>query len=206
MKIELQLPPAGSPLASWTGPQQKLASVYFDIIREFGLHENNHDPMLAKTQALSISLRLPGHGCTTAYGETVEQVCASALDWLLEKGWRSETEKLEDGLYAFAKAGTSAVDADSAMARGVEIMPRPVSVPIHLNGTMLVVPKDVLTYQEIVDLADTQWGNKALHSVTYHHRVPFDQLPGERGGMLRPGQSVKVTPGMYICAAVTGNA
>lgn len=63
-----------------------------------------------------------------------------------------------------------------------------------------------LTYEQIVTLADTEWGTAILHSVTYHHIVRFEQLPGERDGLLSPGQSVPTSPGMHINAVVTGSA
>lgn len=72
--------------------------IYFDIIKQFGLHENNN-PLLARTDALSISLRLAGHGKCTAYGNTVEEVCERAYAWLKPLGWKSESETLYEVLY-----------------------------------------------------------------------------------------------------------
>lgn len=77
---------------------------------------------------------------------------------------------------------------------------------ITINGKPIVTEESVLTYERIVDLADTQWGKTALHSITYSHMVPFTELPGERSGMVAPGKSVPVSAGMTICAVVTGYA
>lgn len=77
---------------------------------------------------------------------------------------------------------------------------------IKINGKDMEVSESALTYQQIVDLADTSRGKSALHSIMYGHRVPFNQLPGERSGMVCPGQSVPVTEGMHIEAIVTDSA
>lgn len=77
---------------------------------------------------------------------------------------------------------------------------------IIINATPVDVPNEPLGYDKIVDLANTQWGKKALHSVTYSHKVPFMELPGERHGTLTPGKSVDPSEGMIIDAVVTGSA
>jgi hypothetical protein len=79
-------------------------------------------------------------------------------------------------------------------------------ITVKINGTDFEVEGGWLTYERIVELADTQWGKEALHSVVYSHRLPFDQLPGERNGILSPGKRVVPTQGMVIDAVVTGAA
>lgn len=74
---------------------------------------------------------------------------------------------------------------------------------VNINGSKVTLTPDdcmALTYQRIVDLADTQWGKTALHSVTFHDRVTG------HGGILSPGRSVVPTEGMSITAVVTGSA
>jgi len=41
--------------------------------------------------------------------------------------------------------------------------------------------------------------------VYHHHRVPFEQLPGERNGSLYKGKSVECTPGMSFTCLPTRN-
>lgn len=78
------------------------------------------------------------------------------------------------------------------------------NIDIMVNGRKVTLDGDVLTYEKAVELAAT--GRKAVHSVVYGHRVPFNSLPGERDGMLYPGKSVKATIGMVVTAVVTGDA
>jgi hypothetical protein len=77
---------------------------------------------------------------------------------------------------------------------------------IKINAVEYEVSDQPLSYETIVDLADTRWGKATIHTVCYVHKVPFDKLPGERTGMLIPGQSVIPSEGMVIDAVVTGNA
>jgi hypothetical protein len=96
-------------------------------------------------------------------------------------------------------------------------------VQIVLNGVAMdIFPKTgevELTYEDIVRMAVNQDrmvrgqtvlkpGDELPHlSVVYHHRVSFEQLPGERDGSMHKGcKPVKATPGMVINAVHTGNA
>lgn len=77
---------------------------------------------------------------------------------------------------------------------------------ITINAKKVTVEGVRITYDQVVALAATQWGTAATHSVTYRHRVPFEKLPGERDGILSPGQSVPLSEGMVINAVVTSGA
>jgi hypothetical protein len=71
--------------------RDELKAKYFDVISKFGIHMNNDNPIFAKTQRFSIPVSLPGCGRVTAYGDTVEEVCHIALDWLEKNGWKPGT-------------------------------------------------------------------------------------------------------------------
>ncbi len=80
---------------------------------------------------------------------------------------------------------------------------KPVPTKVTINGRKVTLTDDdciALTYQRVVDLADTHWGKKALHSVTFHDRITG------HSGILDPGRSVVPTEGMIIDACVTSNA
>lgn len=74
---------------------------------------------------------------------------------------------------------------------------------IRVNHREVEVSQAVLTYQEIVDLADSGRSKSALHSITYRVRGPGDS---ERSGTVTPGRSIELAEGMVISAMVTDNA
>jgi hypothetical protein len=103
--------------------------------------------------------------------------------------------------------------------------PRETSRKVNLNGEEVEVPvtdgECVLTYDDVILMAVNQFrrqrGSPPVDpsepfpmphlSVVYHHRVPFEQLPGERDGSLWLGSKpVKVTNGMVINAVNTSGA
>lgn len=67
---------------------------------------------------------------------------------------------------------------------------------IIVNARRFHVPRTLITYDQIVGLAKT--GREAVHSVMYRGNAAH--------GILAPGESVKVTPGMIFSAAVTDSA
>jgi hypothetical protein len=74
---------------------------------------------------------------------------------------------------------------------------------VSINGTKFTLSSAdcvALTYQRVVDLADTQWGTKALHTIVFGDRVTG------KSGTLTPGRSIVPTEGMSITAVVTGDA
>jgi hypothetical protein len=79
------------------------------------------------------------------------------------------------------------------------------SVKLTINGreTMLT-GKDVrrLTYERIVELANTAWGKEALHTVTWGVKGRVGK-PGD-SGCLCPGEAVGPEQDMVINAVVTG--
>lgn len=106
------------------------------------------------------------------------------------------------------------------LAGGVN--PVPIETEINLNGRKTVIKatngKFILSYEQIVRMAVNQERGGHLNAFTgsdaelphwttvYSHRVPFNQLPGERSGSLYKGKSVECTPGMSITCISTSNA
>lgn len=101
--------------------------------------------------------------------------------------------------------------------------PVPLETEINLNGQKTRIRANggqfILTYERIVRMAVNQMLKQKSSepttmtdaelpslSVTYHHRVPFQNLPGERSGTLCRGQQVAVSTGMSINAVDTSNA
>jgi hypothetical protein len=80
-----------------------------------------------------------------------------------------------------------------------------ITVQVIINGREVVLSAEDsrgLTYERVVELADTKWGKEALHTVTYWTRGTND------GGSLAPGIGKMVVPrvGMVITAVVTAGA
>jgi hypothetical protein len=73
-------------------------------------------------------------------------------------------------------------------------------ITIVVNGTQKTVPKDDLTFDEIVKLAfeTPPYGENTLFSVTY--RRGHGNKPE---GILAPGESVKVKEGMIFDVTAT---
>lgn len=73
-------------------------------------------------------------------------------------------------------------------------------ITIVVNGTQKTVPKDDLTFDEIVKLAfeNPPYGENTLFSVTYRrgHGIKPE-------GILAPGESVKVKEGMIFDVTAT---
>jgi hypothetical protein len=104
------------------------------------------------------------------------------------------------------------------LVNGVD--PVPIEMQINLNAQKAIVRsvngKFVLTYEQIVRMALFQDNphtsmlrtdsDLPMLTCTYRHRVPFEQLPGERDGSLYKGKSVECTPGMVINCMDTSNA
>lgn len=101
--------------------------------------------------------------------------------------------------------------------------PVPMETEISLNGDKTTIKakdgKFVLSYEQIVRMACNQFRKERgrgpetcsdeelpMFSLTYHHRVPFAELTGERNGSLCRGQRVECTPGMSITCLSTSNA
>ena len=75
---------------------------------------------------------------------------------------------------------------------------------IIINGACKAVEKTHLTYQEIVDLADSGRSKSCLHSIIYSVRGQGDWY---RDGTVTPGsQPLELAEGMIISAMVTDNA
>jgi hypothetical protein len=74
---------------------------------------------------------------------------------------------------------------------------------ITINTTKIETDKTELTYQEIVDLADSGRSKQALHTIVYRVRGPKDW---ERSGTITPGQKLELAENMNITALVTDNA
>jgi hypothetical protein len=70
---------------------------------------------------------------------------------------------------------------------------------VRINSCEQQVDAVVLSYEEVVQRADSGRSKTLLHSVTYHVR-------GGRSGSLTPGQSVTVEDGMVFNAYVTDGA
>jgi len=99
-----------------------------------------------------------------------------------------------------------------------KLLGQPVDIIVNTE-TVTLYPRDGkiddLTYEQIIRMACDQIDKSKGRlvkppdykfpdmSVTYRHKVPFDQLPGERDGMMCRGQKVVVTPGMIINAYCT---
>ena len=72
---------------------------------------------------------------------------------------------------------------------------------IIVNGRQVVTDKTVLTYEDIVSMADT--GRTALHSIAYSGPRVGDY---RRCGEIHPGKLLEVEDGLIITAVVTDNA
>jgi hypothetical protein len=77
---------------------------------------------------------------------------------------------------------------------------------ITINAQKKDVQATHLTYQEIVDMADSGRSKQALHSITYSVRGTGDKQGWERSGLISPGQTLELADGMHISAMVTDNA
>jgi hypothetical protein len=121
------------------------------------------------------------------------------------------------------KAGQKFVDgvyfSTCALPDGV-----PLETEINLNGDKIKIKakegKFMLTYEEVVRMAVNHYDDRhhrapftgpdsdlPMFSCTYHHRVAWENLHGERNGSLYKGSKpVECTPGMSITCLSTSNA
>jgi hypothetical protein len=75
---------------------------------------------------------------------------------------------------------------------------------ILVNGREQHVDKTHLSYQEIVDIADSGRAKTALHTIVYHVRLSGDL---HRDGCVFPGSPpLELAEDMRITALVTDNA
>jgi hypothetical protein len=101
--------------------------------------------------------------------------------------------------------------------------PVPMETQININSDKVTIKarngRFTLSYEEIVRIVVNQINKERgrtpfngpdsdlpMLTCTYRHRVPFEQLPGERDGSLYKGKSVECTPGMVINCMDTSNA
>ena len=80
-------------------------------------------------------------------------------------------------------------------------VPQRKDITIVINGTPHVVPKDEMTFQEIVTLAQLATGPNVSYTVNY--RRGHGNKPE---GILSPGGSVKVKDGMIFNVSETGQS
>jgi hypothetical protein len=107
--------------------------------------------------------------------------------------WAVRKVQPRDGRHAAGARRGAAVDVRGLLEDDVKI---------SINGDEHEVEAAELTYQEIVDLADSGRSKSALHSVTFKAKSGDWSL----SGMVHPGQSVAISEGMVINAFVTDGA
>lgn len=78
-------------------------------------------------------------------------------------------------------------------------------VNIDINGRHCRCLEGLISYQEIVNLAATSWGPKALHTITYSRGKHYEGTLPRSGSVIR-GESITVSEGLLIGAVVTDAA
>lgn len=73
------------------------------------------------------------------------------------------------------------------------------AIEITVNGTTFAVPPGVVTYGQVVSMANGTSAPGVLYTVTYHGKNIL-------AGSLGPGGVVEARSGMHFTAAVTGAA
>lgn len=90
-----------------------------------------------------------------------------------------------------------------------------VACQVKINCRDVTHPDGEISYEQVVEYAhpgfftkypDPDPYKRPVFTVTYRHKVPWNELLGERNGSLTPGQRVKCTGGMIINCCITGNA
>lgn len=74
---------------------------------------------------------------------------------------------------------------------------------IIINGTEKEVPGESMSYQELVDIADSGRSKQALHTVVYSTKRSGDT---QRSGCIAPGETLRLEEGIRITALVTDGA
>lgn len=126
----------------------------------------------------------------------------------------SDTESVDTDHRTFYSVPPAIFGQEQAKKETENLLGTAVEIVVNADVETLYFKEDEpreITYEQIVRFACDQidrskgrpvkppgYDQFPMMSVTYHHKVPFEQLPGERDGSLHKGEKVAVTVGMII--------